>query len=197
MRVQMCPGRNPADLCLGCEAMIPSPFKSLLFPWHHQCPERCLLFLPSSQPMPLHSHPPSPSRKAQIPLAPLPLLISTRCRTHSSPKTQEPCADSLSVSACFHPLIPPKQHQNHELGEDSGLTVLHPAQLCWEARLDTGYWATALLRAGGSPLPMLLSGPTKCPSQQWQPESKGLFPSRRTCVWNAQQTQFKQTTITN
>lgn len=45
---------------------------------------------------------------------------------------------------------------------------------------------------GGAPCPRLLSGATHCPWHHGLPESKGLFPSRRSCMWNAQQTRTTQ-----
>lgn len=195
MRVKRCPGRKHAAWYLGCEDMILNPFRGFLFLFHHQCPKRCLRLStnpstlpPSSQKENYYSFSPSSSSH----------LIFTRCRTHSFPKTQRLVLTAISSHpACFHPSIPPEQHQNHERGEYLGLAFLHPAQLWWQARLDRGYWATAFPGAEGAPCPCLLSGATHCPPHQWLPERKGLLPSRRSCIWNAQYIQLKQTTITN
>lgn len=198
MRVKRCLGENQAALCLGCEAMIPHPFKSFLFLLHHQCPERCLLLLPDSQPIPPHIHPLPSSTEAQIHLAPLPLLVSSLQDSepslllwHRGLCWQPP----QSHPSCFHPSIPPEQHQNHEPGEDLGLTFLHPAQLWWQARLDRATEPQLSLGLEGGPCPCLLSGATHCPSHQWLPERKRLFPSRRSCIWSAQHILLQQTTI--
>lgn len=146
--------------------MIPNPFKSFLL-LYHQCPERCLLLLPSSQSTPPHFHPLPSSRKAQIPLPPLPLLISSlqdveptlllghRCLCHLS--------STLLASILPFPLSCIKiVGWRRTPGSLSSIQPSPGGKSGWTEATE------AQLFQGGeeAPCPGLLSGATHCPSHQ-------------------------------
>lgn len=105
MRVKRCPGRNQAALCLGCQAMIPNPFKSFLLLLHHQW-DACSSCSTLNQS--LHTSTLFPPQERQKSLWPLFLFSSlqdvepTLLRRHRA-LCWQPCQ---SHPACYHPSIP-------------------------------------------------------------------------------------------